>query len=616
MKKPLAWAAGGLLGAILAAGFIPVSVGSSQVSNALQEQFALAAGLEASAADRVTVAALPYPRVTYSQVRLGHSGGSFTLTAERLTAELSLLPLILGKLEFAALNVFRPEISIDATGGKPEQAAAIKRAMNAPSSSEEARSADQARLGSLKIVDGVFRARSSETASVLIERINATIDWPNLGASASLSGTGSWRGEKFDLDLLLAKPAEVLRGERSAFIGKLSSRLIAMSADGALAGGARWMIDARLASNSERFTQLISLFGDSPPVPGRLERFGLNGQLRAFPNTATLSEVKLTLDSNVFEGSLTLQAGEKRPKISGTLATRAYDLRTREAGLPTLQRNRQWNRDGFAIGRLDLLDADLRLSASRLNIGGLAISDAGFVIALDDGLLEITTATAEAYGGAFRGRWRFNSRVATPEIEATGTAKNVNVALLMRALGQTSVGAGIAAGEYTLQTSGSSVYAMMQNASGAVSASVRNLEIIGVDLERALRRTERRPLSIPAELRTGQTSFATAALDGKIDGGLLSLARTVASGPGVDASVAGVISLSDRALRLEVTARQPRPPKASAEQKEAPVIVLDIEGAWHAPALSLDPESLIRRSEAAAPLWRRPTPAAAEQLEP
>ncbi len=107
----------------------------------------------------------------------------------------------------------------------------------------------------------------------------------------------------------------------------------------------------------------------------------------------------------------------------------------------------------------------------------------------------------------------------------------------MRALGRPGVSAGVAAGEYTLQTSGSSVHAMMQNASGALKASVRNLDIVGVDLERALRRTERRPLSIPTELRTGQTSFASAEIDGKIDNGLFRLSRAIATGPGVEASL-------------------------------------------------------------------------------
>ncbi len=144
-----------------------------------------------------------------------------------------------------------------------------------------------------------------------------------------------------------------------------------------------------------------------PPRPLWFER-----QLRALSHTATLSDVRLTLDANAFEGSLTIQAGEKRPKISGTLATRVYELRTSEAGLPAMQRDRQWNKDGFAIGRLDLLDADLRLSANRLNIGRLAITDAGFVIALDDGCWKSplparrATAARSAADGASTRAWR------------------------------------------------------------------------------------------------------------------------------------------------------------------------------------------------------------------
>src|SRR5690606_19038559 len=125
----------------------------------------------------------------------------------------------------------------------------------APSASEEARRADRARIGGIKIVDGSLRVRAHERFAILVENVNAGVDWPNLGAMATLTGQGVWRGEKFDLDLLLGKPAEVLRGEKSPFTAKLSSRLIDVSADGALSGGARWMLDARVASSSERFLQ-------------------------------------------------------------------------------------------------------------------------------------------------------------------------------------------------------------------------------------------------------------------------------------------------------------------------------------------------------------------------
>lgn len=606
MKRPWTWAASAGLVAVVAAGFIPLSLWSAPLQRELEEQIVRTTALQASATGRVTLAALPIPRVIYEKVRIGDPDGSISVASDRLVADLSLSRLLTGEIEFTELHFERPRVSIDASESRPENVPAIRRAINAPSASDEARRADRARLGRIKIINGSVRMRAHEELVVLVDRVNATIDWPNLGSKATLTGHGMWRDERFDLDLLLGKPAEVLRGEKSPFIAKLASRLIDISADGALSGGARWMFDARVASSSDRFNQFLALIDAQPPVPGRLSRVALSGHLRALPQSARLSEVKLTIDANTFDGSLTLLTGEKRPKISGTLATRSYDLGAGDAGLPVMRRERRWNRDAIAIGQFDLFDADLRLSAARLNLGRLTLADAGFVLALDDGLLEITTAGADAYGGSLRGRWQFNARTATPELSATGSFKNINITSFLRGMGHPNVAGGAASGEFTVQTRGSNVDAMMQNVSGVMRSSIRTPEIVGVDLERALRRTERRPLSIPSELRSGQTSFAAAEIEAKIEQGAMILERAVAAGPGVEVAVAGELSLANRTLQLEVMARQPAPAKPPADGREPPSLVLGVEGPWDYPALSIDPDSLIKRSEAAAPLWRRP----------
>lgn len=614
MKTPVKWAAGAVLAAIVAAGFVPMAFWSARLQTELSEQVARTTALEASTQGRVTIALLPYPRVTYQNVRIGHPDGTIAINVRRLTADVSIPRLLTGRVEFAGLRLSQPEIAIDAGGSRPASAPAIQRAIAAPSSSDEARRADRARLGAVKIRGGSLRVRAHEGFSLLVESVDGSIDWPNLGAAAVLSGRGMWRGEKIDVEALLGKPAEVLRGEKSPFTLKLASRMLNLSVDGALAGGARWMLEARVASTSERFGQFLALMDAQPAVPGRLSRFALSGQLRALPQSATLSDMRLTLDSSTFEGSLTLLQGEKRPKLSGTLATRAYELRTRDAGLPALRRDRQWSKDGIAIGRLDAFDADLRVSAAQLSVGRFTMSDVGLVVALDDGRLEITTGGAEAYGGSLRGRWTFDSRTATPELAASGSFRNVSLASLLRGAGHPNIASGAASGEFRLQSRGSSVHAMMQNASGKAQATINAPEIIGVDLERALRRTERRPLSIPAEMRSGQTSFLSADIETTIDQGVLAFDRAAAAGHGVEVAVTGEIALAERTLRLEIAARQPRPAKPLSDGREPALLVLDLEGPWEDPALSIDPENLINRSEAAAPLLRRqqaPLPALA-----
>lgn len=605
MKRHAKWAAGAGLAAIIAAGFAPMSFWSKPLRDELREQLTRTTALDADAHGRVQIAALPYPRVTYEDVRIGHPDGTVSIIAPKITAGISVSRLIAGRIEFTGLRLLNPRIVVDGAGALPENTPAIRRAIDAPPASAEARRADRARVGAVRIVGGSMQVHAYKGLAVTVDSLNATVDWPSLGAPAIVSGEGKWRGEAFTVEALLGKPAEVLRGEKSPLTLKLSSRALDLSVDGSFAGGSRWLLDARVASSSERFGHFLHLLDAQPAIPGRLSRFALSGQVRALPQTATLSDLKLAIDSNTFDGSLTLLYGEKRPKVSGTLATRTYDLRPREAGLPVLRRHRQWSREAIHVGRLDMFDADLRLSAARVELGNLALTEAGFVISLDNGRLEITTAEATAYGGSLRGRWSFDSRTAIPQFQAAGSFKNIDLGPFLRSIGHPNVASGAASGEFQLQTNGTSVHAMMQNASGAGRAAVRAPEIIGVDLERALRRSERRPLSIPSEVRSGQTSFLTADVEAVLDGGVLAIERAHATGHGVEVAARGKISLPDRTMRLEIGAKQPRPPKAPADGKEPAALVLDLEGPWEDPALSIDPESLISRSEAAAPLLRR-----------
>ena len=607
------WAAGAVLGLIIAVGLMPLPFWSAPLQRSFEEQVARTTGLAASAGGRTVIAILPYPRVSFEDVVIGRSDGPVSLRVDRVTAEMSVARLLVGEIAFTGLRLLRPRGAIDTAAPATERSRAIQQAIDAPPSSDEARAADQARVGAIRIVNGSLQVRVGETFVALVDNINAKVDWPNLGSTATLSGRANWRGERFEIDALLRRPAEALRGEKSAFTAKLSSRLMDFALDGSVAGGARWILDARIAANSERLSQFLAHVDAQPPVPGRLARFALSGQLRALPQSASLSDLRLAIDGNTLDGSIAVLTGGKRPKITGTLAARTYDMPAEDAGLPVLSRERQWSRDAIPIGRLDAFDADLRVSASRLNLGRLTLTDAGFVIALDDGLLEVTTAGAEAYGGALRARWRFNTRTATPELDGAGSFRNINLSSLLRAAGYSAMASGSATGEFDLATRGSSVQALMQHVSGNLRAAVRTPEVVGVDLERALRRTERRPLSIPTELRTGQTSFASAELEARIDEGVLLLERATATGPGVEVAVEGQASLPDRTLRMEIAARQPRTSKP-ADGRDPPTLILDIEGPWEDPALSIDPDSLIKRSEAAAPLWRRqpaPEPAVA-----
>jgi AsmA protein len=121
-----------------------------------------------------------------------------------------------------------------------------------------------------------------------------------------------------------------------------------------------------------------------------------------------------------------------------------------------------------------------------------------------------------------------------------------------------------------------------------------------VDLEQALRRLEKRPLSIASDMRSGRTAFSEAQIDLDIANGVAKILTLEARGAGVDISVSGSASVARRLLDLTIKARQ----TGREDSLPAPQLNMDLRGNWDDPNLIIDAQSLIRRSEAAAPLLR------------
>lgn len=625
MRAKLKWAAALAMALVLVAAFTPWRIWSQPLRKEFATQARRTTGLEAAVYGPISFALLPRPHVDYADVALGASQGAVGLRARRLRGELRLAPLLFGRVEFANVRLYQPEIVIDPSGFRSDAATVLTRASAAPTATKEARKADLAKLGAVTIIGGRARIRAHGADAVALDDIDAVVDWQSLGEAASLAGQLTWRGEQAQVEALVGKPAELLRGERSPFTLKIASRSLDVTLDGAIAGGARWLVDARLASTSERLRNLLALLNVRPALPGKMARFAVSGQLRALPQTMSLSDLKLTLDSNSFDGSLALRLGEARPVLSGTLASRSLEFAPHEVGVPHLRgHDRKWNRETLATPRFDLFDADMRLSAAKAQLGRVSLADAGVMMTISEGRLELTVAGAEMYGGKVKGRLMITPNERGLNLRSSGGFANVDAGAFLRDVARVPRLYGATSGEFSLDTTGATVAAMMQQLNGRARLSVRKGEIMGIDVEQAVRRADKRPLSIPMGVRTGQTNFLTAEVAATVARGLMKLDEAHVSGSGVEMAIKGEVDIGRRLVRLDIAASPPAPatppatPPATAAATaateaaipapEPPLLNLDLVGSWDNPVMTIDTESLIRRSEAAAPLWRRSLP--------
>ena len=121
----------------------------------------------------------------------------------------------------------------------------------------------------------------------------------------------------------------------------------------------------------------------------------------------------------------------------------------------------------------------------------------------------------------------------------------------------------------------------------------------GFNVEQLLRRLDRRPLSGTGELRSGRTPYDKLTANIKIVQGTAAIDDFRIEGPAVHVGLAGSASIPTRDLDLKGTASLIPAAGETSAGFELPFVV---QGPWDDFIITPDPQSLIRRSGAAAPL--------------
>jgi len=122
--------------------------------------------------------------------------------------------------------------------------------------------------------------------------------------------------------------------------------------------------------------------------------------------------------------------------------------------------------------------------------------------------------------------------------------------------------------------------------------------IAGFNVEQLLKRLERRPLSGGGNFRQGSTPYDSLTVSVKFADGIATAEDVRVEGPAAKLSLSGTASVPSREYDLKGVASLISAPNATASF-ELPFVV---QGSWDDPLIFPDPESLIRRSPATAPL--------------
>jgi AsmA protein len=571
-------------------------ISAATVGDAVKAEIRDVTGLDPILGGDVSVSLFPSGMVRFHNVLLGDDRtGEPAVAADELTARLRYFPLLAGRIEIADVTLVRPTINVAfAADGRSNWSGLIVSLARAL----QPNPGRTASFSEIAIHDGTVVVHDAgKGVTERLEAVDFEVAWPSISRSFGANGRFVWHDQPVEAALTLGDFLAALTGERSGVKVRLAGAPLKLAFDGAASAQPTLKIEGTLGVESASLRDALRWTGDNKLPFGGFGRFALRAQSDIGGGVVSLANVNVELDGNVAEGALTLAMDGHR-MVQGTLAADALDLTPYVSGIRLLAANEHnWDRLPISLDGFGDFNLDLRLSAASIKISTAQLGRTAVAATMHDGKLDLAVGEAQAFGGVAKGS--LGMAKADRGVAVNSHMQFVDVDL-ENCLGQVFglhrlTGRGNMA--FNLDGAGDSVLAVTHALSGTATIGARSGALAGINVEQLLRRLERRPLSGNGDFRSGRTPYDQLAVNLKIDRGMVSVDTMRIDGPAVRLAVGGQASLPTRDLNLKGVATLVS--TASADEFDLPFVV---QGPWDDPIMLPDPQSLIRRSGAAAPL--------------
>ena len=561
---------------------------------AVEAQIRDVTGLELNIVGPVEISVLPASYISLHDVRLKRADGADdpALHVDALTANLRLLPLLLQRFEISDLLLQRPQIRVSVeTNGESNWTPFIQTIARAMKPGAD----KHVTFSEIRIQDGVLAYQdATRHAAENLEGIDLSLAWPSISRSFAATGQFNWRGERVEGSISLSDFVAALSGERSGVKARIASAPLTVAFDGTIANHSSAIMGGTLTINSPSFRNALRWTGQPSPASGGFGRFALKARADVVGGSIALTNVNVELDGNVAEGVITY-ANNGRQTLQATLAAEALDFTPYISTFRLLASGaRDWNRQLFDLNGLMTTDLDMRLSAARLTVGTSKLGRTAIGANLRNGALVLSVGEAQIYGGIARGSFGVVRSDTVADVKAQFQLSDVD----LQACASELFGVGKLSGRgninVELAASGSSPFGLAQSLDGTAMVTAHDGAISGVNAEELLKRLERRPLSRDSSFRNGSTPFDNLIISVRFADGIATAQDIRIEGPAARISLSGTVSVPMREYDLKGI--------ASLNTGSGFKLPFVVQGPWDDPLIFPDPESLIRRSPASAPL--------------
>jgi AsmA protein len=562
---------------------------------AVEAQIRAVTGLDLVVNGSIDISVFPGSYVSFHDVGLKGGGTADpALVVDVLTANLRLLPLLLQRFEIADVMMLRPHIHVvreaDGVSNWTPFIDTIVRTMKPGAD-------NQVSFSEIRIQDGVLDYEDAANHENL-EDIDLSLAWPSISRSFAATGQFDWRGERVDGSISASDFIAALSGDRSGLKARIASAPLKLAFDGTVADRTSMMMEGTLTIDSTSLRNALRWTGQEPPGSGGFGRFALKARANVVGASVALTNVNVELDGNVAEGVMTY-TNNGRQTLQATLAAGNLDFTPYISTFRLLASGaRDWNRQLFDLNSLSSTDLDMRLSAAQVTVGSSKLGRTALGANLRGGALALSVGEAQIYGGIARGSFGIARSDAVADVKGQFQFTDVDLQACAADLFGVTKLTGRGNLNVALEASGSSPFGLAQSLDGTATLTGHDGAISGFNVEQLLKRLERRPLSGAGNFRNGSTPYDKLTIAVKFADGVATAEDVRVEGPAARLTLTGIASVPSREYDLKGVASLVSAPN-TPPGFELPFV---IQGPWEDPLIFPDPESLIRRSPASAPL--------------
>jgi AsmA protein len=587
-----------LIGAVLL-GLVATSwlLNRDALCQAVEAQIRAVTGLDLVINGPIDVSMFPGSYVSFHDVGLKGGGTAApALNVDVLTANLRLLPLLLQRFEIADVTMLRPRIRIvreaDGESNWTPFIRTIARTMKPGAD-------NQLSFSEIRIQDGVLSYDdAAHHVTETLGDIDLSLAWPSISRSFAATGQFDWRGERVDGSISASDFIATLSGDRSGIKARLASAPLKLAFDGAIANRTSLMMEGTLTIDSPSMRDALRWTGQAEPGSAGFGRFALKARANLIGASIALTNVNVELDNNTAEGVITF-ANNGRPTLQATLAAEALDFTPYVSTFRLLASGaHDWNRQLFDVNSLSTTDLDMRLSAARVTVGSTRLGRTAIGANLRGGALALSVGEAQMYGGVAKGSFGVARAEAVADVKAQLLFTDVDLQACASELFGTNNLTGRGNLNISLTASGASPFGLAQSLDGTALLTGHDGAISGFNVEQLLRRLQRQPLSGAGSFRSGSSPYDNLTVAVKFSEGIATAEDIRIEGPAARITLTGTASVPAREYDLKGIASLTSA-ASGVSSFDLPFVV---QGPWDDPLIFPDPESLIRRSPASAPL--------------